>query len=253
MIQQLKLQGFTPENREPYRSIAGVDEVGRGALFGPVVAAAVLLPPSVEDELIQAGVTDSKCLTPTDRLRLAQHIQAVALDCKIGIASVREIDRLNILQASLLAMRRAIVRLVPQPDFCLIDGNQQVPGLTMPQETIIKGDRQSLSIAAASIIAKVWRDQLMVRMAVKYPHYDLVSNKGYGTAKHRLAIQQFGVSAQHRLSFSPCRLDQSSTHSPVVSIYTTELLEEKLLEENREGDSATLPIFSSSWSETHER
>lgn len=242
MTQQLKFQGFEVEIQDPdsYRSIAGVDEVGRGALFGPVVAAAVLLPLSVHRELIQAGVTDSKALTPSERLRLAQQIRSVALDCKIGIASVREIDRFNILQASLLAMRRAILRLNPQPDFCLIDGNQRVPNLAIAQETWVKGDQRSLSIAAASIIAKVWRDQLIVRLALKYPQYDLATNKGYGTAKHRAGIQQFGVSVQHRLSFSPCRL--AANPSPTGCAYTTELLGE-----NREDDeSAAWSTFSSS-------
>lgn len=241
MIQQLLFQGFEPENQDSlYNSIAGVDEVGRGALFGPVVAAAVLIPPSAHPELIQAGVTDSKGLTPGERQRLAQQIRATALDCRIGIASVREIDRLNILQASLLAMRRAIARLTPQPDCCLIDGNQRVPGLCIAQRTLVKGDQRSLSIAAASIIAKVWRDGLIIRLAAKYPEYGLDTNKGYGTARHRAAIQKFGVSTQHRLSFSPCRLTPNDLpHSP--DSYTTELLEE-----NKGDESATLLTPSSS-------
>lgn len=184
--------------------VAGVDEVGRGALFGPVVAAAVILPDAAWRELAALGVTDSKRLSSLQRQQLAAQIQAVALDCRIGLASVREIDRLNILQASLLAMRRAIARLHPQPKLCWIDGNQQVPGLMMPQQTIVKGDQKSLSIAAASIVAKVWRDRLIIRLAMKYPGYDLATNKGYGTAKHRLALQQLGITAQHRRSFSPC-------------------------------------------------
>lgn len=188
----------------PSHQIAGVDEVGRGALFGPVVAAAVILPESVLALLEQAGVTDSKRLSATQRQILAQQIQAVAIDCQIGIASVREIDRLNILQATFLAMRRAIGRLNPQPHLCLIDGNQRLPQLAMPQQTIVKGDQKSLVIAAASIVAKVWRDELITRLSVKYPGYDLESNKGYGTVKHRVGLQQQGVSRQHRRSFSPC-------------------------------------------------
>lgn len=187
---------------------AGVDEVGRGALFGPVVAAAVILPDSVQTELVQAGVNDSKQLTPLERQFLSQQIQAVAVDCRIGIASVREIDRINILQATLLAMRRAIARLNPQPDFCLVDGNHQIPGLLIPQQTLIQGDQKALAIAAASIVAKVWRDTLIVRLATKYPGYDLATNKGYGTVKHRAALQKLGASAQHRLSFSPCRITE---------------------------------------------
>lgn len=189
----------------PSDLVAGVDEVGRGALFGPVVAAAVILPLPAWESLAAAGVTDSKLLAPAQRYALAMQIQAAALSCQIGISSVREIDRLNILQASLLAMRRAVSRLEPAPQLCLIDGNQQVPKLEIPQQTIVKGDRQSLVIAAASIVAKVWRDTLIVRLAAKYPQYDLANNKGYGTAKHRLGLQQFGRSPQHRRSFSPCQ------------------------------------------------
>jgi ribonuclease HII len=190
--------------------IAGVDEVGRGALFGPVVAAAVMLDLAVQPDLINAGLTDSKLLSATQRAALAQQIKAVAIAYQIGWASVREIDRLNILQATFLAMRRAIGRLDPQPTLCLVDGNQKIPQLLIPQQTIVKGDRQVVAIAAASILAKVWRDTLIVRLAEKYPGYDLASNKGYGTVKHKLALQQLGISAQHRRSFSPCRLDQGT-------------------------------------------
>ena len=186
------------------KAVAGVDEVGRGALFGPVVAAAVMLPASALEALALSGVTDSKRLTPLRRRVLAAQIQQVAV-CRIGLASVREIDRLNILQASLLAMRRAIDRLTPAPHLCLIDGNQPVPGLTLPQQTIVKGDQHCLAIGAASIVAKVWRDALVDRLAAKYPEYGLLTNKGYGTIAHRQAIQQFGCTPQHRRSFSPCR------------------------------------------------
>lgn len=203
-IQFLNLRTHVPRI-DDNTAIAGVDEVGRGALFGPVVAAAVLLPPWAYPELGEAGVTDSKRLSASDRLRLVQHIRSVALDCKIGVASVREIDRLNILQASLLAMRRAVTRLNPTPDFCLVDGNQRIRDLPIFQQTLVKGDQKSLVIAAASIVAKVWRDELIVRLATKYPDYDLAINKGYGTAKHQAAIRRLGVSPQHRLSFSPCR------------------------------------------------
>jgi ribonuclease HII len=216
-MQQLSLIGQMPPLSELFEAnpevnsseanlVAGVDEVGRGALFGPVVAAAVILPGSAIVPLRQAGVTDSKLLTSMQRQQLAEQIRAVAIDCKVGMASVREIDRLNILQASLLAMRRAIVRLHPQPQLCLVDGNQPVPALTIQQQTVVQGDRQLLTIAAASIVAKVWRDQLITRLAAKYPGYDLATNKGYGTPKHREALQRLGVSPQHRLSFSPCRL-----------------------------------------------
>ena len=189
---------------------AGVDEVGRGALFGPVVVAAVVLDAAVQSSLINAGLADSKLLSATQRQALALQIKAVAIDFQIGWASVREIDRLNILQATFLAMRRAIARLHPQPTLCLVDGNQKIPQLMIPQQAIVKGDRQVVAIAAASILAKVWRDTLIIRLAEKYPGYDLISNKGYGTAKHKLRLQKLGISAQHRRSFSPCRLDHDA-------------------------------------------
>ncbi|WP_416676707.1 ribonuclease HII [Egbenema bharatensis] len=213
---------------DAYERIAGVDEVGRGALFGPVVAAAVILPRSAQSDLVAAGVTDSKRLSPAARQHLARHIQSVAVDCRVGMASVREIDRINILQASLLAMKRAIVRLMPPPDFCLIDGNQSIPGLTLPQQSLVKGDQSCLEIAAASIIAKVWRDELIVRLAAKYPGYDLDTNKGYGTVKHRLALKQIGISKQHRRSFSPCQLEQDPIEPAQAVPVQTELIQEEL-------------------------
>ncbi len=186
--------------------IAGVDEVGRGALFGPVVAAAVILPNSVLADLAIAGVTDSKLLSAPQRQRLAAQIRSMAIAYQIGYASVREIDRLNILQASLLAMKRAILKLSVQPNFCLIDGNQPIPGLPIPQKTLVKGDQKSTAIAAASILAKVWRDELLTRLSLRYPQYDFAMNKGYGTSSHRQAIQKYGITPYHRKSFSPCQL-----------------------------------------------
>nr|WP_250121294.1 ribonuclease HII [Chroococcidiopsis sp. CCMEE 29] len=185
--------------------VAGVDEVGRGALFGPVVAAAVILPPSALPELVVEQIRDSKQLTSYRRVQLAEKICTVALDWKIGFASTAEIDRINILQASLLAMKRAIVKLKVQPGLCLIDGNQPIKDLSTPQQTLVKGDERSLAIASASIVAKVWRDQLIVRLASKYPMYDLVANKGYGTKRHLHALQQCGPSPLHRMSFRPCQ------------------------------------------------
>ena len=126
-------------------------------------------------------------------------------DSHIGWSSAREIDRINILQASLLAMKRAIARLEKTPKLCLIDGNREIPNLGMPQKTVIKGDQHELAIAAASIVAKVWRDRLIIRLAETYPGYDLASNKGYGSKKHREAIARLGVTSHHRLSFSPCQ------------------------------------------------
>ena len=186
--------------------IAGVDEVGRGALFGPVVAAAVILPNSALADLAIAGVTDSKLLSASQRQRLAIQIRALAVAYQISYASAHEIDRLNILQASLLAMKRAIVKLSIQPDFCLIDGNQCIPGLLVPQQAVVKGDQKFTAIAAASILAKVWRDELMIRLGLRYPQYDFAANKGYGTVNHRQAIQKYGITPHHRTSFSPCRL-----------------------------------------------
>jgi len=210
MTQQLsvlELSGLLETAETDYQRIAGVDEVGRGCLFGPVVAAAVILPVAAAENLVTAGVTDSKKLSATQRSHLAEQIRTVAIAHQIGIASVQEIDRLNILQASLLAMKRAIARLAVQPDFCWIDGNQKVPHLLIPQQTLVKGDEKSLAIGAASILAKVWRDRLMVRLAARYPGYDIASNKGYGTAKHRAGLQQLGVTNQHRQSFSPCQIN----------------------------------------------
>jgi len=181
--------------------IAGVDEVGRGALFGPVVAAAVVLPQSALPQLSLIGVKDSKQLSAKKRVALAQNIKELVTNWQIGYATVKEIDELNILQASLLAMKRAVTKLKLKPEICLVDGNKTIPELLIPQENIIKGDQISPAIAAASIIAKVWRDELIVRWAKSYPNYDLITNKGYGTQRHRQALLKYGPSAQHRMSF----------------------------------------------------
>lgn len=185
--------------------VAGVDEVGRGALCGPVVAAAVILPQTAFSELITAKINDSKKLSSTRRIKLARQICELALDWKIGCASPTEIDQINILQASLLAMKRAITQLEIQPEICLIDGNQMVKDLHQQQQTIVKGDSRSLQIAAASIVAKVWRDEIIVQMASKYPMYDLAQNKGYGSKNHLIALREHGPSPWHRHSFSPCQ------------------------------------------------
>lgn len=211
-----KNNNATRYNLASDRLIAGVDEVGRGCLFGPVVAAAVILPPDQLKNFAAIGVKDSKKLSANQRERLAKLIRSQAIDCKIGIASVEEIDRLNILQASLLAMRRSLLKLSPQPELCLVDGNQQIPNLSLPQETIIQGDSKSLAIAAASIIAKVWRDDLIIRLAVQYPEYDLSKNKGYGTKRHKQALGIYGASPQHRRSFSPCQVKDSETQQLLI-------------------------------------
>lgn len=203
----------TPSSSLSSSLVAGVDEVGRGALFGPVVAAAVILPDAALAELVAAGIKDSKKLTPGGRRRFAGTIRAIALDCRIGLATAAEIDQINIFQASLLAMKRAIYKLKVQPNLCLIDGKWPVPDLLLPQQTLIKGDERSPAIAAASIIAKVWRDDLLMRLAAKYPEYDLAANKGYGTRKHLDALQQYGSSRWHRRSFSPCRVQSVESKS----------------------------------------
>lgn len=189
----------------------GIDEVGRGALFGPVVAAAVIIPKQAIAPLTAAGVTDSKKLSPARRQQLANQIRQSAT-CQVGMASVYEIDRINILQASLLAMHRAILRLHPAPKLCLIDGNQKIPGLEIAQRTVVKGDQHELAIAAASIIAKVWRDSLIIRLDKRYPGYDLASNKGYGSAKHRAGITTLGICRQHRRSFRTCQVADEKAH-----------------------------------------
>lgn len=183
---------------------AGVDEVGRGALFGPVVAAAVILPTDKEKWLHTQGVVDSKALTPRKRRQLIPVIRSVAIDAQIGWVSVRQIDRVNILQASLEAMAKAIYKLSPQPTKCLVDGNQLIPNLSIEQQTLIKGDQHVVAIAAASIIAKVWRDALIVRLSCRYPGYDLASNKGYGSPKHLAGLRTLGPTRYHRRSFKSC-------------------------------------------------
>jgi ribonuclease HII len=177
------------------RLIAGVDEVGRGPLAGPVVAAAVILPHPLE------GLADSKTLCAEERERLAGLLRAHAR-IGVGAASVAEIDRINILRASLLAMRRAVLRLGCLPDLALIDGNQ-APDLPCPVKTIVDGDALEPAISAASIIAKVTRDRLMRRLAERYPGYGWETNVGYATTAHRAAIWQLGVCCHHRRSFAP--------------------------------------------------
>ena len=187
-----------------HHPVAGVDEVGRGCLFGEVVAAAVILPIECLTDLKKLGVTDSKKLLPQRREKLDRVIREVAIACQIGTASVAEIDEMNILAASLLAMERAIAQLQPQPNHCLIDGNQLLRFkliAPIPQTTVIKGDSLSISIAAASIVAKVWRDRQMVELAKIYTGYDIAANKGYGTSKHRDAIAKLGYSDLHRKTF----------------------------------------------------
>jgi ribonuclease HII len=178
--------------------IAGVDEAGRGPLAGPVVAAAVILSP---DHPI-AGLADSKALSPSRREALAEEIRRQAMCWAIGLAEAEEIDRVNILQASLLAMQRAVAALTSRPEKVLVDGNQ-CPRLACPVEAIVKGDATVASISAASILAKVHRDRLMLDLDARYPLYGFRRHKGYPTADHLRALTDHGVSPIHRRSFSP--------------------------------------------------
>jgi ribonuclease HII len=185
--------------------IAGVDEVGRGCLCGSVVAAVVVIPFSQLQDLEQIGITDSKKLTAKRREKLVPQIKELVTDWQITEVDSQTIDRLNILQASLFAMRQAITSLAVAPDLCLIDGNHSVPHLSYPQITLVQGDLRSSLIGAASILAKVWRDQQMIAYHEQYPMYDFQNNKGYGTKKHLAAIAKYGLTPQHRLSFAPCK------------------------------------------------
>ncbi|MEB3226517.1 MAG: ribonuclease HII [Synechococcus sp.] len=180
---------------------AGVDEVGRGCLFGPVVAAVVVVDPAQEKALAELGATDSKKLSAKRREKLVPEIQALVTDWAIASASVQEIDQLNILQATFLAMTRAVQQLQVKPTEIFVDGHQTIPRLPHPQQAIIQGDSKVKAIAAASILAKVHRDQEMIKLAERYPEYDLAQNKGYGTQKHRQAIWQYGLTPHHRQSF----------------------------------------------------
>lgn len=181
--------------------ICGVDEVGRGPLAGPVVAAAVILNPAD----IPVGLQDSKKLTAKRRALLFDEINEKAICVSIAEASVREIDTINILQASMLAMRRAVAGLAIKPDGALVDGNRDPGFADLPTQTLIKGDARSLSIAAASIIAKVFRDNLMSELDKIEPAYGWAQNAGYGVPKHLNALKLVGVSIHHRRSFSPIR------------------------------------------------
>ncbi len=178
--------------------IAGVDEVGRGPLAGPVVAAAVVLNLNV----VPDGLNDSKKLTAKRRAKLEDRIRETA-DVAIAAASVEEIDELNILSASHLAMERAVAALNPAPDYLLIDGNMIPKHLKQPSQAVIKGDARSVSIAAASIVAKNWRDRLMVDLAQQHPGYGWETNAGYPSKQHREALQNLGVTPHHRRSFKP--------------------------------------------------
>ena len=177
--------------------VAGLDEVGRGALAGPVVAAAVILPKNATIE----GVRDSKTLTAPTRSRIFTAVYKTALAVGIGQASAREVDSINVLNASLCAMERAIANLSLPPDYLLIDGNQMLKQATCQQRAIIKGDRKSLTIAAASIVAKVIRDRIMHDLHNNHPAYGWNTNVGYPTRSHYEALRRVGPTSHHRRSF----------------------------------------------------
>ena len=184
--------------RKGYKAIAGVDEVGRGCIAGPVTAAAVILNP----QKIPSGLNDSKKLNLNNREKIFQSIQDTCTFC-VAHSSVEEIDQINILQAALLSMKRAILGLRIKPDFVLIDGNKNPEGLESNFETIIKGDSKSLSIAAASIVAKITRDRIMSRLDKEFPGYNWSQNAGYPTKMHKSAILDIGITPYHRRSFKP--------------------------------------------------
>lgn len=183
--------------KKGYKYICGVDEAGRGPLAGPVCAAAVILPAGIQIE----GLNDSKKLSEKKREELYTVITGKALAYSVAFGTLEEIEKYNILNATYVAMNRAIDGLAVKADFALIDGNRAPAGIKIPCETVIKGDGKSSSIAAASILAKVTRDRLLIEYDKKYPQYNFKKHKGYGTKEHYEAIKKYGVCEVHRLSF----------------------------------------------------
>lgn len=183
---------------EQGRVEAGCDEAGRGCLAGSVYAAAVILPPDYHNERLN----DSKKLTACQRYALRQDIERDAVAWAVGVVTPQEIDQINILNASILAMHRALDQLHVRPEAIIVDGNRFKPYRDLPHTTIVKGDGKYLSIAAASILAKTYRDDEMVRLAQEYPDYDWQHNMGYPTRKHREAIRQHGITPYHRRTFN---------------------------------------------------
>ena len=177
---------------------AGCDEAGRGCLAGSVYAAAVILPPDYQNELLN----DSKKLTAKKRYALREEIERDAIAWAVGIVTPEEIDKINILNASFLAMHRALDQLSVRPEAVIVDGNRFKPYQDLPSTTIVKGDGKYLSIAAASILAKTYRDDYMLSLAEEYPQYDWQSNMGYPTKKHRQAIREHGITPYHRRSYN---------------------------------------------------
>jgi len=182
--------------------LAGVDEAGRGPLAGPVVAAAVILSESQKNELVQLGLRDSKKMTPLRREKVFARMNELNVIWRAQAALSVQIDRINILNATLWAMRRAVERLPQRPDGVIVDGNREIPGLDLYQQAVIGGDDIYAEISAASVVAKVLRDRVMVVYDSLYPGYGFAKHKGYGTAAHREAIAKLGPTPIHRRSFT---------------------------------------------------
>ncbi len=189
-------------SQKGFQHIAGVDEVGRGPLAGPVVAAAVIFPPHFRLK----GVNDSKKLNQLQREKLFPQIKKKALSIGLGMAEVEDINKLNILKASLKAMHQAILNLKKRPEFVLVDGREKIPHLKIPQMPIVKGDSKSQSIAAASVVAKVTRDKIMQTLHQQFPEFGFDQHKGYATKKHKEALKKFGPTPLHRLGYAPVKL-----------------------------------------------
>lgn len=204
MEQEFKKRGFN--------LIAGVDEAGRGPLAGPVVAAAVILPADFK----LSGVKDSKKLTPLKRKKLNEQIKKCALAWRVEVVDVSFIDKHNILRAALLAMQNCVLNLAIKPDCVLVDGNQTIPQIKAPQFAIVKGDQKCKSISCASILAKVYRDEIMLTLHEKYPQYDFAQNKGYGSKSHLNALKRHGATDIHRKSYAPVKLALSNNFEQLI-------------------------------------
>jgi ribonuclease HII len=200
--------------------VCGIDEAGRGPLAGPVVAAAVILDRKKIPRRLRAELDDSKKLNAGEREEFALMIRQCAIKVGVGAASVREIERINILQATFVAMRRALMRMGVMPDIALIDGNQPPP-LPCAVKTVIGGDGLSLSIAAASVIAKTTRDRLMRSLALRYDGYGWMTNVGYATEEHRAAIISLGPTRHHRMTFAPLQLSLAFDTNLIVQTSVT--------------------------------
>ena len=184
-------------NFSDYKLEAGTDEAGRGCLAGPVVAAAVILPRSFDHPLLN----DSKQLSEKQRLQLKPYIEELALAYAVSFVWQQEIDKINILQSSLLAMHKALTQLSMEPEFIIVDGNKFNTYKSIPHQTIVKGDSKYMSIAAASVLAKTYRDEYMLKIHKEFPEYNWKNNKGYPTKEHREIIQKNGITLHHRRSF----------------------------------------------------